>query len=242
MVQPVKRRLAALLLCLVLTGCRGESALDGLSQKDANLALSELSRVGIPASRETNADNTYAITVRGDDLVEALQTLNAAGLPQRTSQSIPELFPGDGLIVTPFELKARLAYAQNEEVRRQLLAIEGVVDALVRISASSDQPRLREPMAPTASAVVTLRPGVDPLATTVKLKSVIAAAVQGLDYQGVTVVTTPAATMEAAVGVEPDTAFSLRGMFTILAFALLLATLALAVGPQTLQRLRGSTR
>ena len=64
-------------------------------------------------------------------------------------QSLGEIFPGDGLIVSPYEQRVRTMHALNQEIARSLTTITGVRNARVHVvlpdldCAASPSTRLR---------------------------------------------------------------------------------------------------
>ena len=235
------RAVLAIAFGLLVSACNEETVLSGLSQADANQALRELDTVGIDGSRTAEPAGTFAVAVPAGEFAKALHALGAVGFPNRASPTVPELFPGDGLIVTPFEMKARLAYAIDEEVRRQILQIDGVVDAVVRIAAAPETRRFQtESPPPTASAVIRIRGVADHAAAIVKVKTLISAAVPGLSYDRVTVVAAAAPVLRGPQIVAPVAEGSNRPLLALISVLLFAAAVIVWFWPQVTRMARPS--
>ena len=96
------RHIAAIAIALAVAGCQTE-LYRGLSQRDANEMIAVLAREGIPAKRELSDGATFRLTVAEESLPAAVEILRRAGLPRETFRSLGEIFPGAGLVVTPYE-------------------------------------------------------------------------------------------------------------------------------------------
>jgi type III secretion protein J len=173
-----------LLLAGLLAGCQSE-VYRGLTQRDANAMLALLIRHGVEAKRESVDATTYRITVPPADIARSIELLRAAGLPRESYQSLGEVFRGDGLVVSPYEQRARMMFAQNQEMTRTISGIDGVIQARVHVVVPELDLRGQPQTKPTASIVVHYRPGVDTSELAGKIRSVVANGVQGLAYRDV---------------------------------------------------------
>src|SRR5579875_3427183 len=139
-------------LCLLLAGCNTE--LDSnLSQPEANEIVAVLERAGIGAYRQTDPkDKTDTVFVEQGRFADAVELLNAHGLPRRHHPSIADVFKGGGLVSSPVEERARMIYAMGEELSRSLSEIDGVLDARVHIVLPDNDP-MRRDTTPASAAV-----------------------------------------------------------------------------------------
>lgn len=180
------RLLAVALLALALGACQTE-LYDGLSQRDANAMIAALSRAGIDASREEVDPGTFRVMVAEADLAAAVEALERVGLPRESFQSLGEIFPGDGLIVSPYEQRVRTMFALNQEIAQTVTMIDGVVNARVHVVLPDLDLRGQPLNRPSASIVVQHRPDIAVEDLGARIRLVVANAVQGLTYRDVAV-------------------------------------------------------
>ncbi len=182
------RIFAVLGLALGLSACQ-EELYNGLNQRAANEMLAVLAENNIKASRVAgSAANTFAIRVQSDDMSRAVLVLRAAGYPKESYRSIAEVFPGDGIIVTPYEQRARLSYALSQELTRTLSDMEGVVSARVHVMLpEGDTRNFGKVLPPSASVVVQHRESVDPADLAQRVRLIVANAVTNMTPRNVAV-------------------------------------------------------
>lgn len=173
-------------LLLLLTACQTE-VYKGLTQRDANEMIAILSHAGIAAKREAVDATTYRITVVDDKLAPAIDALKKAGYPRENYRTLGEVFPGDGLVVSPYEQRIRMMFALNQEISRTINTIGGVVSARVHIVVPDIDLRGVPMNKPSASVVVHHRPNIDEAELTTKIRYMVANAVQGLNSRDVSV-------------------------------------------------------
>lgn len=173
-------------LALLVSGC-DEEVYRGLSPRDANEMTALLRKNSITASREASEGNTFRVVVPKEDFAKAVDLLSKSGFPKERYRSLGEVFPGDGLIVSPFEQRARLVFATNQELSRTIGDIEGVVSARVHVVLPEQDLRGLTPSRASASVVVHHRTGVDPSELTPKVRLIVANAVPDLSYRDVSI-------------------------------------------------------
>jgi len=201
--------LAVALLALALGACRTE-LYDGLSQRDANAMVAALARAGIDAAREEVAPGTFRVMVAEEDLAAAVEALEQVGLPRERFQSLGEIFPGDGLIVSPYEQRVRTMFALNQEIAQTVSMIDGVINARVHVVLPDLDLRGQPLNRPSASIVVQHRPNIEVEDLGARIRLVVANAVQGLTFRDVAVAFFPiggaapaAAGLDAAASTRP---------------------------------------
>lgn len=191
----------ALAACLALTlaACKTE-LYQGMSQREANEMVAVLARAGISASREQVDATTFRVMVAEADLPAAVDALARVGLPREQFRSLGEIFPGDGLIVSPYEQRVRTMFALNQELSRTISMIDGVVNARVHVVLPDLDLRGQPMNRPSASIVVTHAPGADIEDLGARIRLLVANAVQGLTFREVAVAFFPVAGLGDALG------------------------------------------
>ncbi len=178
--------LAALLLLLALTSCR-EDLYRGLSQRDANEMSALLLEKGIEVERLPDESGRMKILVDTSEFPRAVEVLSRAGYPKESFSSIAEVFPGDGIIVSPFEQRARLMYALGQELSRTVSAIDGVVSARVHVAVPEEDVRITSRGKPSASVLVRVRPEADAASLAARIRSLVARGVPDLSVEDVSI-------------------------------------------------------
>ncbi|MBP2236260.1 type III secretion protein J [Sinorhizobium kostiense] len=181
---------AAILLCVLLSSC-SEDVLTALDQRDARDAQVVLERAGIHAEVLAGEDSTFSISVDSRDRTRAIELLAEAGLPRQPRSTVADLFPGDGFLVTPFEQKARMAYAVEQQLADTLSALDGVAAARVHVVLPEDNGRGLIKEKARASALLQYRPGADLADIELKSRSIMLNSIRGLAYEDVSVITSP---------------------------------------------------
>lgn len=176
----------ALGLSVLLAAC-DQQVYTNLASQDANEMVALLYRNGISATREAGAENTYTILVDSSEFARAVEILNRYGYPREQYKSVAEIFPGDGLIVSPFEQRARLTYATAQELTKTINSIDGVVSARVHVVMPELDLRTGDQSKSSASVMVTHRPSIDTTALSAKIRLLVANAIQGMNYKDVSI-------------------------------------------------------
>lgn len=190
--RPIPRACRALLAMLVavvalaLAACKTE-LYQGMSQREANEMVAALARAGISATREQVDPSTFRVMVAEADLPAAVDALARVGLPREQFRSLGEIFPGDGLIVSPYEQRVRTMFALNQEIGRTISMIDGVINARVHVVLPDLDLRGQPMNRPSASIVVTHAPAADVEDLGSRIRLLVANAVQGLTFRDVAV-------------------------------------------------------
>lgn len=151
--SPYANSVCSLVLCtFILAGCQGE-LYSGLSQREANEILSALNLNDITAERSGSGE-IFSVSVSSQDMGAATTILQQMGLPRAQYKQVTDLFPGDSLIVTPFEQGARMAFALGQELAQTIEGIDGVQAARVHVVLPERD--LRERIVSEASASVVI--------------------------------------------------------------------------------------
>jgi type III secretion protein J len=181
-------RAGLLLICLVLAACSEESLFAGLDPTEATEIVALLQARGIEAARVTNKDGTVDLAVPSERLAESVAALKQAGYPRHQYKSIQDMFPADGMLTTPFEQRARMTFALNEEIANTLSRLNGVTEARVHVVPAEEDLRGIVRRKPVATAMIRYRSDVDPTNLEVNVRTVLSRAVAGLEYSDVSIV------------------------------------------------------
>lgn len=173
-------------LCLFLAACQVE-LYGNLSQREANEMIAVLARSGIDATREPVGEGAFRVMVAESEMAVAVEALAGAGLPAERFQSLGEIFPGDGLIVSPYEQRIRTMHALNQEIARTISTISGVRNARVHIVLPELDLRGQPMNKPSASIVIHHEPDLDTAPLITRVRMLVTNAVQGMDFRNVAV-------------------------------------------------------
>jgi type III secretion protein J len=174
-------------LGLLLSACQ-EDLYSGLSQRAANEMVAVLAENDIKASRIQVDATNYKLRVSGDDLARSVRVLQATGYPKDAYRSVGEIFPGDGIIVTPYEQRARMSFALGQELSKTISEIDGVVSARVHVMLPDGDARMMGKVtAPSASVVVHQSGKLDPNEISQRVRLIVSNAVSNLSPRNVSV-------------------------------------------------------
>jgi type III secretion protein J len=175
----------ALASVLLLAACT-DDIYSGLNQREANEIIAVLSENGIDATRSV-AGETFGVSVAGSSLANAARVLRDAGLPRERYQTVTELFPGDSMIVTPFEQEARMAFALGQELSQTIESIDGVQSARVHVVLPRRD--LRDRIISDSSASIALHnvAGTDSAVLNEQVRLIVANAVPALSADRVSI-------------------------------------------------------
>ena len=184
--QKFRRIGLAVATVLALSGCRIE-VYDKLSQRDANEMTALLLQAGVDAKRVTQKDGLFAVTVNEGDFAEAVTLIDRSGLPKPDFASMTDVLSDDRLIASPSEERARLNYALSQELSRTVSEIDGIVSARVHLATPSNDPLVRRETQSSASVAIHHRESFSAAGVVPRIKVLVANAVDGLDYDRVSV-------------------------------------------------------
>jgi type III secretion protein J len=184
-------RVLPLFLLLVLAGCKTQLNAN-LSETAANEEVAMLLRHNIPAMRQIDPKtNLLTVWVEQSRFADAVDLLQAHGLPRQHYDSIADVFKGNGLVVSPVEEQARMIYALGEELSRTISEIDGVLSARVHIVMQDNDPLRREAPPASASVFVRYQEGSHASDLVPQIKMLVADGIAGLSYDKVSVVLVP---------------------------------------------------
>ena len=204
----------ALAALLALAGCKTD-LYTGLSEREANEMVAALAAGGIAAAK---APGTTGLTVTVDEarFAEAVDLLEARGLPARTYDSMGDVFRKEGLVSSPTEERARMIYALSQELSRTIAEIDGVQSARIHVVLPEADMLGRDVKPSSASVFVRYAPGSNVESYSTQIKLLVANSIEGLLYDNITVVMVPAEPERAeaaAQGVAAPVLVSVAGVW-----------------------------
>jgi type III secretion protein J len=185
-----KTLLVSSLFLFLLAACQQELH-GGLPEDEANRILATLLENGIDAKKASKGKNGFSISVDESELARALRILERHSLPRENFKNLGEVFSGQGMIASPTEEQARLAFAIEQELAGTFSRIDGVLTARAHVALERHDAATgtRTP----SSAAVFLRHVPDSPVVDLqgKIKELCVQAVPGLVYEKVSVMLVP---------------------------------------------------
>ncbi|QIG04610.1 type III secretion inner membrane ring lipoprotein SctJ [Proteus sp. ZN5] len=153
--------LLALLCCLfpLLSGCKDQSLLTNLDQRQAIEIQAVLQKHQITSTRKSLGKGLFDVSVKKEDMGTAIQILEEYQLPTLSRIEVTQLFPSDALVSSPQAEKMRLISAIEQRLEQSLLTIDHIIDARVHVSYPIS-PTERVIPTPHASALVFYEEGM----------------------------------------------------------------------------------
>ncbi len=190
------------LLAFLLAGCESNQAIvSNVDEKEANEIVVYLASKSIVAQKmqapvaegATAKALQYNIMVDPDRAVDAMATLNKAGLPRRMGTNLLTLFAKSGLMSSDKEETIRYQAGLAEQLQNTIRKIDGILEADVQLSFPPEETSPIPSATPqkVTAAVYIKHQGVldDPnnhLES--KIKRLLAGSVNDLSYDNVTVI------------------------------------------------------
>lgn len=196
--------LLVLLVLLFLTGCNSKALYSRLSEQEANEMVALLYNAGIEAKKTSSKDDTFAVSTAQQHFARAVGLLRSNGYPRNGFVSLGEVFKKEGFVSSPLEERARLNYAQSQELTKTIESIDGVVMARVHLAVPEADPLSEEIQPSSASVFIKHRRGVDFSEHVGQIKAMVVNSVEGLPYENVTVALFLAAPLPAKPSVVPS--------------------------------------
>lgn len=195
----VRYSAALLVAVLALSGCK-EILYSDLTETEANEMTTLLEASGIQISRKRDKDGVYQVLVKEDQVGAANAILVSNGLPRKKFATMDKVFDAQGLVGSPFEERVRYIFALEEKLTEAVVSIHGVRDARVTVSLPEKSRLGKSETDPSASIILHYEADFEVGPAIPKIKTLIANSVQGLAYDGVSVVSFPAQSTSAFPG------------------------------------------
>jgi type III secretion protein J len=177
------------IICVLfgVVGCTDQVLYSNLTEQEANEMIALLYKKGISASKSNNNDNTYSVSTQRDSFTLAIELLRSQGYPKNKFQSLGEVFKKEGFVSSPLEERARLNFAQSQELARTIESIDGVVLARVHLALPEENDLTETSKPSSASVFLKHRRGIDLSDREAQIKALIVNSIEGLPYENVTV-------------------------------------------------------
>ncbi|MEM9341891.1 MAG: type III secretion inner membrane ring lipoprotein SctJ [Pseudomonadota bacterium] len=202
MFSTLRRLTAVAAACLVLAGCKSELFTD-MSEREANQVIAALMSEGIPASKSSSRGDGVTVMIDQSRFAEAIEILNARGLPSDKYDSFGDVFEKDGLVSSPMEERARYIYALSQELSRTIAEIDGVLSARIHV-VLPETDMLGRDFKPSSASVFIRHLDDAPVANfTSQIRLLVSNSIEGLVYDNVTVVAVPAEAKDVSTGNGP---------------------------------------
>jgi type III secretion protein J len=184
--------LAALLSALLpLAACK-DTLFGRLSEAQANEVLAALSEARIDAAKSRVDETTWQVDIEVALAGAALVYLRDRGLPTQRTASMGEIFKKEGLISSPVEERARLAFALQEDLATTLRRIDGVVEARVHVAIPKNDPLSDKQVPASAAVFLKYRSQVDIEMLSPEIKKMVMTSIEGLDFRNISLFALPA--------------------------------------------------
>lgn len=188
----VIHRLLLVVVALTLVACSRVPLFSDLGEDEANEIMARLMEKNLECVKVPGKEDKWVLEVTPEDFPLAMRILEAIGLPRQKTAKMSEVFQKSGLVSSPTEERIRFISALSQELAETLTKIDGVVAARVHIALPNNDP-LSERSTPASAAVfIKYRAGYDVESTTPDIKNLVTKSVEGLTFENVELVMTPA--------------------------------------------------
>ncbi|WP_202845422.1 type III secretion system inner membrane ring lipoprotein SctJ [Luteimonas saliphila] len=171
-----------LLACLLLAACSRVTLYGDLEERQANEVFAALLASGVNAEKRTSISKTgWEIRVDKGEFAQAMQVLQARGLPRQQYVSMCDVFKKEGIASSSVEENARYLCSRQQELARTLSGYPGVVDARVHIALARRDPLGGDGGDSSAAVVIFQQPGANLENMQTRIKTVVKDGIEGLD-------------------------------------------------------------
>jgi type III secretion protein J len=181
------RQLALAPILLLLVACNEQTLYSDLPEQEANDMVALLYTAGLPATKTLTGDRRFSVSTSQKEFSQAVGLLHKNGLPHAQFDSIGKVFARESFVSSPLEERARLNYAQSQELSQTLSSIDGVVTVRVHLAVPEYDPLKDDHPQSSASVLVKHRADVDLAPIVAQLKALIVDGVENVPYENVTI-------------------------------------------------------
>jgi len=189
---PYLRRLLLVLIPIILASCAKVPLFSELHEEEANEIMAHLLEQKIECVKVAAKEGLWILQVPQDDFPLAMHTLQALGLPRQKLMKMGEVFQKSGLVSSPTEERIRFIDALSQELSDTLMKIDGVIAAKVHIALPNNDPLSDNSTPASASVFIKFRAGYDVESSTPDLKNLVTNSVEGLTFDKVELIMSPA--------------------------------------------------
>lgn len=189
------RHLLLAFALFVLAACSKVPLFSELKEGEANEIMAHLLEQKIDCTKVSGKEGLWILEVPQEDFALAMNTLQAMGLPRQKLMKMGDVFQKSGLVSSPTEERIRFIDALSQELSDTLMKVDGVVAAKVHIALPNNDPLSEKTLLPSAAVFIKFRPGYDVESSTPDLKNLVTKSVEGLTFENVELVMSPAEIM-----------------------------------------------
>lgn len=182
----------ALAALLLLGGCSNKVTLySNIDERQANIMIALLERMGIPCDKTVGADNKVTVLVDNHNFPVAVDILTLFSYPEQHSTAMEMLMKNQSLVSTPSSEQRRYILAKADELANTIERVNGVVSAQVFIVLGEQNPDTGEAKPASASVFIKYRADTSIERNIPKIKDLVFNSVLGLELENVSVVPFP---------------------------------------------------
>lgn len=191
----------AILAMTVLAGCKVELN-SNLREQEANAMMAKLMAEGIQVSKVSDGASV-TLMVNSQQFGQAVEILEAHGLPERSFSTMGDVFANEGLVASPLQEWARFNYAKAQELSQSISSIPGVVKADVHIASSRQQTPFEETSPPGASVLIQMQADMITPELVPQIKQLVTFSIPDIEYERVGVIVSPISRAREKVDMVP---------------------------------------
>ncbi len=178
------------LVVIFLSACKTE-LYSKLSEQEGNEMMALLLTEGVSAEKATNKDGEVSIMVSDSEIAVSVEILTNHGYPKNKFETFGDIYKQEGLVFSPLQEKARYTYALSQEISGTLAKIDGVLVARVHVVLAEETRSGKIGIPASASVFVKHLPDVSLDHMIPSIKSIVTNAIEGLNYEKVSVALFP---------------------------------------------------
>lgn len=237
-----------------LLGCK-QVLYSGISERQANEMVALLHANSISVSRERDKDGIYSILVKENSVGSATMLLSSAGMPRETFKAFDDIFPGNSIVTTPFEERARHTFMMSQELGQTINEIRGVVSARIHLALPQDTGSFESNSRPRAAAAIYYNSNFDQANAVPRIKNLVSFSVPNLEYENISIglfeangiskirieeITIPGAAMASGFGAQKTLSggpSQMAGLFLLVVIVSLIMSVLVTIALKMMRKL-----